>query len=59
VKRLVSDHAEDVGGQIVEPGDVFDETDADEATIERLMSEEKLADAGSAEKSSSKSSKGS
>ena len=55
MKRLVSDHAEDVGGQIVEPGEEFDETEADEATVKRLKDEGKLADAS---KSSAKSSKG-
>lgn len=45
MRRLISDHAEDVGGIIVEPGAEFDETEADEAVIERLDSEGKLADA--------------
>jgi hypothetical protein len=55
VRRLVSDHAEDIGGRIVEPGTEFDETDADEAVIERLDNEGKLADVS---KSSAKPSKG-
>jgi hypothetical protein len=43
-KRLVSKHAEDVGGFIVEPGHEFDEKSADAATVERLTNEGKLAD---------------
>lgn len=46
MKRLTSTHAEDVGGHVVEPGDEFDESDADEATVRRLQSEGKLADVG-------------
>ena len=46
MKRLTSTHAEDVGGFIVEPNAEFDETKADEATVKRLQSEGKLANAG-------------
>jgi hypothetical protein len=44
VKRLVSDHAEDVGGFMVEPGTEFDESDADSDVISRLDDEGKLDD---------------
>lgn len=54
MKRLVSNHAEDVGGFIVEPGQDFDESEADEATIKRLADEGKLADAQSSTKKGDK-----
>ena len=47
-KRLVSDHAEDVGGQIVEPGQELPD-DADDEVVERLDEEGKLGDAEQAE----------
>jgi hypothetical protein len=43
MRRLRSTHAEDVGGFIVEPGQEFDETQADSETVERLQNEGKLA----------------
>lgn len=43
MRRLRSSHAEDVGGFIVEPGQEFDETQADSAAVERLDNEGKLA----------------
>jgi hypothetical protein len=42
---LISSHAEDVGGRIVEPGDAIpDGADAD--VLERLEAEGKLGDTG-------------
>ena len=55
MRKLVSTHAEDMGGFVVEPYTDFDESEADEATIKRLESEGKLADADS--KSSKKGDK--
>ena len=54
MKRLRSKHAEDVGGVMVEPGQVFDESGADAATIERLQAEGKLDDAGRAKPATKK-----
>ena len=42
-KRLQSDHAEDVGGQIVEPGDTIPKG-ADDEVVARLEDEGKIAD---------------
>jgi hypothetical protein len=44
VKRLRGRHAELIGGQMVEPGDEFDETKADSALIERLEKDGRLRD---------------
>lgn len=43
-KVLVSDHAEDVGGAIVEPGQPLPD-DVDDEVLERLEAEGKLGDA--------------
>lgn len=43
-KTLISDHAEDVGGAIVEPGDEIPDG-ADDEVLERLEAEGKLGDA--------------
>jgi hypothetical protein len=42
-KTLISDHAEDVGGVIVEPGQEVPE-DADADVVERLEAEGKLGE---------------
>jgi len=42
-KRLQSDHAEDVGGAIVEPGDAIPKG-ADDEVVARLEDEGKIAD---------------
>ena len=42
-KRLVADHAEDVGGVIVEPGQEVPD-DADDEVLERLEADGKLAE---------------
>lgn len=54
MKRLTSSHAEDVGGYVVEPGQEFDEMDANPDVIERLSSEGKLADAKAGKKATAK-----
>lgn len=41
---LISDHAEDVGGVIVEPGDPLPD-DVDDDVVERLEADGKLGDA--------------
>lgn len=48
-KKLASDHAEDVGGQIVEPGDTIPKG-ADDDVVARLEEEGKVVD-GEAKKS--------
>ena len=47
-KRLVADHAEDVGGMIVEPGQELPD-DADDEVVQRLEDEGRLGDAEGAE----------
>ena len=44
-KRLISDHAEDVGGVIVEPGDELPD-DVDDDVVARLDEEGKLGESG-------------
>lgn len=51
MKRLLSTHAEDVGGFIVEPGAEFDESEADSEIVKRLEEEGKVMDAGKATRS--------
>jgi hypothetical protein len=52
VKKLVGNHAEDVGGFVIEPGATFDEKDADKDTVERLQARGVVIDAPKSKKSS-------
>ena len=53
MKRLLSNHAEVIGGTMVEPGAEFDESNADEVTLKRLEKQGKLGDVKAASKSTS------
>jgi hypothetical protein len=44
MRRLTSNHAEDLGGFTVEPGAEFDPDTADPATLKRLEDEGKVAE---------------
>jgi hypothetical protein len=46
-KVLLSDHAEDVGGVIVEPGEKIPAKDVDDDVVERLEAEGKIGEPGS------------
>lgn len=54
-KRLLSSHAELIGGTMVEPGAEFDESEADEVTLKRLEKEGKVRDAKAPSKPAAKS----
>jgi hypothetical protein len=45
-KVLLSDHAEDIGGVIVEPGEKIPTKDVDDDVVERLEAEGKIGEPG-------------